>query len=172
MPEANTSPIFEIELANAADRARIEALAVAAQMFGPEEVGFLGEMLEQHQASVEGREGWLVARAPNGTVLGATHFAPEPFADRMWNLYFIVVDPELHGQGLGQALMHEVELRLRARGEELARTLIVETSSTARYERTRRFYRQLGYDEEARIRQFYGPEDDKIVFWKALGDGS
>lgn len=25
------------------------------------------------------------------------------------------------------------------------------------------------YDEEARIREFYGPGDDKVVFWKKLG---
>lgn len=29
-------------------------------------------------------------------------------------------------------------------------------------------YEDQGYDEEARIRQFYGPEDDKVVFWKSL----
>ena len=33
---------------------------------------------------------------------------------------------------------------------------------------TRAFYRRNGYDEEARIRDFYGPGEDKIVFWKAL----
>jgi len=46
--------------------------------------------------------------------------------------------------------------------------LIVETSSTDQYARTRAFYRQHHYDEEARIRDFYGPEDHKIVFWKSL----
>jgi len=30
------------------------------------------------------------------------------------------------------------------------------------------FYRDHHYDEEARIRQFYGPADDKVVFWKLL----
>ena len=37
------------------------------------------------------------------------------------------------------------------------------------YARTRAFYRHHGFDEEARIRQFYGPDDDKVVFWKSLG---
>ncbi len=46
--------------------------------------------------------------------------------------------------------------------------LIVETSSLDRFERTRRFYRDRGFVEEARIREFYGPGDDKIVFWKLL----
>lgn len=60
------------------------------------------------------------------------------------------------------------ESMLTARGEGVARTLIVETSSTDQYADTRRFYAGLGYDEEARIRSFYGPDDDKIVFWKSL----
>jgi len=171
MSERRPQPAHSIDLARADDRSAVEAIAVAARMFEPADVGFLGEMLGEHQATDEGREGWLVARAEDGTVLGATHFAPEPFADRMWNLYFIAVDPRWHGRGLGQALMAEVESRLRCRGSDVARTLIVETSSTDQYERTRRFYEQLGYVEEARIRQFYGPEDHKVVFWKQLTAG-
>ena len=46
--------------------------------------------------------------------------------------------------------------------------LIVETSSTAQYIGARRFYQARGFIEEARIRDFYGPGDDKVVFWKAL----
>lgn len=36
------------------------------------------------------------------------------------------------------------------------------------FELTRSFYRKNGYDEEARIRDFYRAGDDKIVFRKAL----
>jgi ribosomal protein S18 acetylase RimI-like enzyme len=64
--------------------------------------------------------------------------------------------------------MQAAEEQLRSSGEDVARVLIVETSSTDQYARTRTFYRKLGYDEEARIRQFYGPSDDKVVFWKSL----
>jgi len=64
--------------------------------------------------------------------------------------------------------MHAAEEQLRRSGEDVARVLIVEASSTDQYARTRTFYRKLGYHEEARIRQFYGPSDDKVVFWKSL----
>ena len=46
--------------------------------------------------------------------------------------------------------------------------LLIETSGLATFERTRAFYHALGYDEEARIREFYKAGDDKVVFRKAL----
>jgi hypothetical protein len=52
-----------------------------------------------------------------------------------------------------------------ARGE---RVLLVETSGVPAFDRTRAFYRGLGYDEEARIRDFYAAGDDKVIFRKAL----
>ena len=33
---------------------------------------------------------------------------------------------------------------------------------------TREFYRKNDYTEEARIREFYEPGADKIVYWKHL----
>jgi ribosomal protein S18 acetylase RimI-like enzyme len=48
------------------------------------------------------------------------------------------------------------------------RVLLVETSGTPDFERTRAFYRKCGYEEEARIRDFYQAGADKIVYRKAL----
>lgn len=152
-----------IRPARSEDMPRVEAIAVAAGMFTADEVGFLGEQFAGRDASAA----WCVAER-HGRVVAAAYCAPEPFADRMWNLYFIAVDPSFQGQGLGRALMTVVEDTLREKGPSTARTLVVETSSTDRYAGARAFYRHLGYAEEARIRQFYGPEDDKIVFWKSL----
>lgn len=46
--------------------------------------------------------------------------------------------------------------------------LQVETSGLESFEYVRGFYRKSGYDEEARIREFYKAGEDKIVFRKAL----
>jgi ribosomal protein S18 acetylase RimI-like enzyme len=113
--------------------------------------------LEDHQ--------WIVLDDDTGSVAGAAYYAPEPFSNQMWNLYFLGVRPASQGSGVGAALVAHVETVLRARGE---RVLIIETSGVASFEATREFYRKQGYAEEARIREFYGPGDDKIVFWKAL----
>ena len=138
-------------------------LALVTRMFTSDDVGGLLEAFR----GAEAPEQWWVAEV-DGAVAAAAYVAPEPFADRLWNLYFIAVDPDAHGRGLGSRLLAHVEDRLRGLGEEQARVLLVETSSTAQYADTRAFYAARGFDEEARIREYYGPGDDKVVFWKAL----
>ena len=110
---------------------------------------------------------WLVLESGNA-IAAAAYYAPEPFADRMWNLYFIAVSPDHRRHGYGKTLIHFVEDTLRGRGSDVARTLIIHTSSTDAYAGSRAFYASIGYVEEARIRQFYGPTDDQVVFWKSL----
>jgi len=151
------------------DVERIKQLAIATEMFGLDEVGFFDELLAGFFDRSSADHRWLVAEDAEGCVVAAAHYAAEPFADRMWNLYFLAVAPDRHGRGLGGSLIEHVEHELRSSGEGVARVLIVETSSTDQYARTRAFYRHHGFDEEARIRQFYGPDDDKVVFWKSLG---
>lgn len=149
------------------DVGAVKRIAVEAGLFGEDDVAFFDEMLAGSFDGSMTDHHWLVVEA-GGTIVAAAYYAPEPFADRMWNLYFIAVDPAHHGHGVGGDLLAHVERSLRDRGDGTARVLIVETSSTDQYARTRDFYRAHGFDEEARIRQFYGPDDDKIVFWKSL----
>lgn len=85
--------------------------------------------------------------------------------DQTWNLQLIAVRPDRQGQGRGTALLRYVEQTLTAHG---GRVLLVETSGLPSFERTRAFYHKCGYDEEARIRDFYQAGEDKIVYRKAL----
>ncbi|NJK57133.1 MAG: GNAT family N-acetyltransferase [Pleurocapsa sp. SU_5_0] len=91
----------------------------------------------------------------------------ERMTEGTWNLYLIAVHPDYQGQGLGTSMLHYIEQMLTARGE---RVMLVETSSLGTFEGTREFYRKCGYDEEARIREFYQAGEDKIVFRKSLTD--
>lgn len=149
------------------DRAAIKALAVATGLYDESDVEFFDDMIAGAVDGSMADHHWLVVEHEGGIVASA-YYAPEPFADRVWNLYFLAVSPGQQSRGSGAAIVAHVEGELRQRGEGSARVLIVETSSTDGYERTRSFYRSHGFVEEARIREFYGPGDHKVVFWRSL----
>ena len=146
----------------------IRSLAINNGMFEPDSMGDFDEMMSGYLDDSLADHAWVVAEDGTGQVVGAAYYAPEPFADRLWNLYFLAVRPGQHRDGSGTALISHVEQTLRQLGETRARILIVETSSLDAYAQARAFYRKHDYDEEARIRDFYGPGDNKVVFWKSL----
>ena len=106
---------------------------------------------------------WLVH--DDGRVDAVCYFAPEEMADGVWNLLLIAVDPKRHGAGLGSRLMLAVERQLAAEG---IRILLVDTSGKDGFKRTRAFYDMLGYEREARIRDYWAEGDDKVTFRKVL----
>ncbi|MEP6762243.1 MAG: GNAT family N-acetyltransferase, partial [Sporichthyaceae bacterium] len=150
------------------DVEQIRTLAIDNGMFAPDDMADFDDGLAGYLNGTLAGHKWLVATGVGDRLDGAAFYAPEPFGDRVWNLYFLAVDPGQHGQGVGSALVMHVERTLRSEGETSARVLIVETSSGSAYQGAREFYARLGFDREAVIREFYGPGDDKIVFWKSL----
>lgn len=162
---------LDVRAATPADTDHIKQLARDNHMFEPDEMGVFDEMLAGFFDGTLDDHHWIVAAdEDSGAVAAAAYYAPEPFADRMWNLYFIATAPEHHGSGTGTMLIERIEAHLRHLGDEAARTLIVDTSSVDDYEQARVFYTRRGFVEEARLRDFYGPGDDKVTFWKRLSD--
>ena len=98
-------------------------------------------------------------------VQGVAYCAPETMTNGTWNLLLIAVHSDQQGLGFGKQLMSFVEDTLKTMG---VRVLLVETSGTDDFARTRSFYENIGYTSEARIRDYYDAGDDKIVFRKAL----
>lgn len=151
-----------IRQATANDKDSLLAIALATGLFTPEALAGFGEMMDD-QLSGADEQCWIAD--DEGGIVGAAYYAPEPFAEGVWNLYFIGVHPDKQGKGRGSALIQYVEERLQKRGDRL---LLVETSAQDSFESTRAFYRKNGYDEEARIRDYYKAGDDKIIFCKSL----
>jgi ribosomal protein S18 acetylase RimI-like enzyme len=106
---------------------------------------------------------FLGAFTPDDELVGYACYGPTPDTDRTFDLYWIAVDPDAQGGGGGTRLLTEVERRLQGQN---ARMLIVETSSRSEYAPTRHFYEKRGYAEAARVREFYAPLDDRIIFTK------
>jgi ribosomal protein S18 acetylase RimI-like enzyme len=143
-----------------ADTPALKAVIDACGLFPSD---MLDDMLSRYFEG-DSEHVWL-ADDDGGGPIGVAYYAPERMTSGTWNLYLIAMHPDRQGQGRGAALLRHVERALGASGQ---RVLLVETSGLPDFEATRAFYRKCGYDEEARIRDFYQAGEDKIVFRKAL----
>ena len=136
-------------------------LVVAAEMFTREEAGFLDGALADDDGTT-----CLVEDADDGNGLASVLlYRPEEAAHRAFDLTMIAVRPDLQGSGRGAALMRHAEQDLRERGQRL---LVVRTSGTAQYDRTRAFYRGRGYVEHARVPDYWTDGDDLVLFTTRL----
>ena len=117
-------------------------------------------LTEYHAAGSGTRDVWLTDNDNDGLV-SVAYFAPERMTEGTWNLYFIAVHPDRQKQGRGKAMLDHVVNVLALQGE---RVLLVETSGTENFDYVRAFYRNNGFTEEARIREFYAAGVDKIVY--------
>ena len=101
-------------------------------------------------------------------VLGMACYGATPLTDGTFDLYWLAVAPEARREGIGCALLDEVEADLRRQG---ARLLVVETSGSPAYEPARRFYQARGYHNQATIPDFYMPGDDLVIYTRRF-DGT
>jgi len=159
--------VVRVRPAIPADAPAISTLAVATGLLTGDEASSMASSVKDGSGD---EADWLIAVSPSGGVLGAAYFAPEEFSAGVWNLYFIAVDPEHQASGVGTVLLGAVESGLASRSETPARALVIETSSLDGFTATRAFYARRGYANVGNVPDYYGPGDDKVIFWKALTD--
>jgi len=100
-----------------------------------------------------------------GRVLGYLCFGLTPMTARTVDLYWIVVDQNLHGRGVGKRLLAALEETMRAEG---LLTIRVETASSEAYDGTIAFYEKTAFTLSGRIADFYKDGDDLLIFTKRV----
>ena len=148
-----------------ADIPAVLDVAVSSGLFPAEEVAIVEDLMVDYLARTEARGHACVVDEEGGELLGVAYYEPVRGTEGAWELLMIGARADVQGRGRGRALMGHVEGDLRARGQRL---LLVLTSGTPEFARTRAFYTGLGYDEEARVRDYYAPGDDMVLFRTAL----
>ncbi|MGC8763720.1 MAG: GNAT family N-acetyltransferase [Acidobacteriota bacterium] len=146
-------------------RGALEGLLSAAGVFRDDEIAVALELVD----AVLQRPGhpdyaFAVAEA-DGAVAGYACWGPTPCTLGTFDLYWIAVHPRHQGHGIAGRLLGAAESDMAARGGRLS---VIETSSLPCYEPARRFYLRAGYEEAARLRDFYAPGDHKLVYLKSL----
>ena len=148
-----------------ADRPAILEILVTCGAFTEEEVLTAMNLLNDGLAGGLDGDYALFAAELDGAVRGYVCVGKTPLTRGTWHEYWICVHPAAQRHGIGQALQVHAEAFVRSRGGE---RLVLETSGRPAYARTRRFYRRAGYRRVGRIRDFYRPGDDCVVFSKEL----
>ncbi|MCE9584040.1 MAG: GNAT family N-acetyltransferase [Planctomycetes bacterium] len=147
---------------HAADRPAIERLLHGAGNFNAAEIAVALEVVDA--GLVPGQTDYeLIVAADGEAVLGYACWGLASMSDGTWDLYWVAVDPQGRGRGIGRLLVEHCEERVRDAG---GRSLLVETSSRTGYEGTLAFYRVLNYEVLARLRDYYIAGDDKIILGK------
>ena len=148
-----------------ADRQAVVDLLTNTSKFRPNELEIAAEVLDDALAKGPGGHYQSFVALVDGAVCGWVCYGPTPCTEGTWDVYWLGVDAAIQGRGIGQSLMHHAEQAIRARGGRLA---VVETSGRDDYDQARRFYLRAGYTQASRLRDFYAPNDDKIVYLKTL----
>jgi len=149
-----------IRLVRPEDVPALVTLINSTDMFPGE---MLPDMIAPYFAAPEAGDAlwWVDDAGPRAVA----YCARERMTNNAWNLLMIAVHGLHQGHGIGSALLRHVESEIAARD---ARIVLADTSGQASYARTRQFYRNAGYTEEARIRDFWDTGDDKVTFTKTL----
>lgn len=152
-----------------ADAARIAEITRATGVFREEELRIAAEVfadaMEAAKKAAPDLPYYTLGAELEGALVGWICWGATPCTERTWDLYWLAVDPASHGNGVGTALVEEMEARLSGR----ARLISVDTSGRPDYAPTRRFYEARGYRAVAIVPDFYAAGDDQVIYTKALG---
>lgn len=101
----------------------------------------------------------------NGRSASYSCYGPIPGTQSSYDIYWLATHNEYRGQGIGKILIAETEKRI---AQQKGKNIYVETASKPQYEPTRKFYEKCGYIIEARLKQFYADNDDKLIYVKRV----
>jgi ribosomal protein S18 acetylase RimI-like enzyme len=144
------------------DRTRIEEITRLVGVFREDELLVALEVFDEAVRGAAGNTYSLLGAQVDGDVAGWICWGPTPCTLGTYDLYWMAVAPEAQGNGIGKALLEEMERRLAG----VARLIVIETAGRPDYAPTRAFYQARGYSPVSRIPDFYAPGDDQVVFVK------
>ncbi|MDA0832610.1 MAG: GNAT family N-acetyltransferase [Planctomycetota bacterium] len=150
---------------NSGDRRRVREIVESTGFFSAAEVDVAVELVYE-RLNKGGASGYFfVFSERSGVTAGYACFGPIACTTQSFDLYWIAVDKQFQGQGIGRELLMAAEELIKESGGS---RIYVETSSQPVYHSTRTFYEHTGYVLDARVIDFYAPKDDKYIYVKVL----
>lgn len=146
-----------------ADAAKIEILLNKISNFTAMEVEIAMELVNIAANNIGQNDYHIYVFEDGDNILGYHCSGKRPLTDGVFDLYWIVADPESKIKGIGKKLLEQAENFVK---ENNGRWFLAETSSKLSYEKTRSFYLRNGFSIVAQINDFYSVGDGLITFGK------
>jgi D-alanine-D-alanine ligase len=151
------------------DRETIRRLVESTGVFSQVEIDVAVELVDDRLQYGSKSEYHFLFAEEGGRTVGYTCYGPIPLTAASFDLYWIAVDKTMHGRKVGRLLLERTEELIHEAG---GRHVYIETSNRDHYAPTRGFYLRCGYVQEALLKDFYAPGDDKVIYAKQINQSS
>lgn len=153
--------MITIRTATNDDSVQILHIASREPLFTPEESACVAELLQDYYQREDHNGYFFVTALIDDRVAGFACYGPTPLTRGTFDLYWISVADEHKNKGIGRLLIQQVVQRVAAKN---GRMLLADTSSKMEYTPTRAFYERQGFKCASRIKDYYAPGDDLVVY--------
>jgi ribosomal protein S18 acetylase RimI-like enzyme len=133
--------------------------------FLPPEVVVAEDLIDAYLEDPVASGYYIYIAEHEGTVAGYICYGNTPLTEATWDIYWVAVDHDKQGFGIGRSLMQHAEEDIKRMHGKL---IMVETSGKPEYNKTRQFYDRLNYQRMCQIPEYYAPGDDLVLFSKRV----
>jgi ribosomal protein S18 acetylase RimI-like enzyme len=153
-------PLFE------RDRATLLSILIKTRAFTSAEIDVAMELIDIVLKDQIHKDYQIDCMAEDQDLaIGYICYGPTPMTEGTFDLYWIAVDPDFQEKGAGSKLLDFLVQEVKVGG---GRMILADTSTVPFYEKTRKFYVKNGFQEVARIPDYYYPGNDRITFHRRL----
>ena len=146
-----------------ADTKIIEGILNKVPLFKKEDIKVAMELIDITASNHLQTDYNVFVYENNGTVLGYHCTGKRPLTDAVYDLYWIVTDPDHGKKGIGKSLLEHAEDFVT---QNNGRWMLIETSSKESYNATRNFYMRNNYTIISQINDFYSKDESLLIFGK------
>jgi ribosomal protein S18 acetylase RimI-like enzyme len=148
------------------DRAKLHSMLIDSRVFTAEEIDIAIELIDTVLKDESQKDYKIDCMVDDqDQPVGYICYGPTPMTQGTFDLYWIVVDPNFQGKGIGSKLLDFLEEGVR---EKRGRMILADTSTIPQYEKTKNFYIQNGFQEVAKVPDYYYPGNDRVTFCKRI----
>jgi len=147
------------------DTISVTQILKSTGFFKPHEIDVAIELVEDRLKNGVGCGYQFYFLEIEGRTVAYGCYGEIPCTIKNYDLYWLAVDNNFRGKGLGSILLEKIEADIQSHA---GRGIYIETSNKEQYTPTIAFYEKCNYEQVAVFKDFYDIEDNKAVYYKKL----